>query len=137
MTTNNEATEAIYARMVANLPTGWAASQVTFRNEPYDPPATGPWLRMIVLWSDSQQQTLGKTGNRRYDRRGTILFQVFDTAGNGVQVTDGIVQHIRDMFEGVRADGVVYLDAQRRRIGVDGRWDQTNVEVAFYHEEVK
>jgi hypothetical protein len=135
--TNNEATEAIYARMLANVPSGISADDITFRNEPFDPPAAASWIRMIVDWGVSNQQTLGATGNRRYDRAGTILFQVFDPVGGGVQLMDGIVQDIRDTFEGVRADGIVYLDAQRRRIGVDGRWDQTNVEVAFYHEEVK
>ena len=135
--TDNQATEVIYARILANLPAGWTDAQVTFHDEPYTPPQDDPWLRLTVFHEASAQITLGRTGARRYDRTGTVVIQVFDKSGNAVSDINAIVNHLQTVYEGVRDSGVVLLNSDRQHIGIDGRWDQTNFSVQFYHEEIK
>lgn len=137
MTTENQAAEAIYQRLLDNLPTGILAAQVTFDDEDYEPPEDSAWLRLTIIPQNSVQRTLGPEGSRRYDRYSLVVVQIFVPKSEGTQLSDSIVNDLRAIYEGVRFSGLVFLTSQRRRIGVDGRWYQTNLEANFYLEEVK
>lgn len=138
MTTRTQAREAIYARWKASAPVPEA--QYCFDNEKYDPsrvPAGQPWFRFSARMEESEQETLGPPGVRKFIRRGTISIQVFAPIDVGKQITDQYLPLVSDLFEGVDFDGVRCDNVESREIGQDGKWDQTNVESRFWFDETR
>lgn len=136
MTTMNEATEAVYGKFI----TDWAAATaVTFDDEEFDPEAEGgnEWVRVTVRHRPSDPQTIGRTGNRRYDRVASVIVQIYTDVKThpGRAQADARADAVKNIFEGIRLGGLVFYEADWREIGADGRWYQLNVEVPFSYEE--
>ena len=134
MTTINEARQAIYARFISQWGT---QTEFTFDNEPFTEPVSDPWVRLAVRNTDGGQETLGQSGNRRYTRDASIFVQVFTLIDTGTQEADTLARIARNIFEGERFSGVFANDGTIREIGPDGKWYQTNVEIAFFYDEIK
>lgn len=134
MSSINEAREAIYSR----FNTEWAArTEFTFDNERFDAPVNGSWVRLVVRNIVSNQETLGRMGNRKFNRQGSIICQVFVDSNTGLQNSDTLTEAIRTIFEGVSFNGVYANDCVIREIGPDGKWFQTNVETFFFYDDIK
>lgn len=132
MTTLNEAKEAITDRFV----TLWGStSPFTFDNEAFTKPPT--WVRLVVRHTGSNQETLGRVLNRKYNRQGSIFIQVFTPIDQGTQQADNLAQTARDIFEGVSFNGIYANDAIIREVGPEGDWYQINVEILFFYEGIK
>lgn len=138
MTTQAAAREAIYARWKANAPVPEA--QYCFDNEKFDPttvPAGESWYRVSARMEESNQETLGGPGERRYIRRGTIFIQLFTPSDGGKAVVDEQTPLARDIFESVDFSGVRCDDTEVREVGQDGKWDQTNITSRFWFEQTQ
>lgn len=136
MTTRVEATEAIYQEFVD----GWGSEAFTFDDEKFDPPDAAFWARLTVRHSDSRQDTLGKTGNRRFTRLGSVFVQVFTLANEGGRAaSDVLAETVRGIFEGVSLAGttVRFTSVSISEIGPDGKWYGQVVEAAFEYDEIK
>ena len=74
MTTINDARKTIYNEFISQ----WGnTSAFTVGNEPFNQPENDPWVRLVVRNRTGGQRTLGRKGNRRFDRHGAIIAQVF------------------------------------------------------------
>lgn len=131
MTTPNEAAEAIYARLVAQI--GPIAH--TFDNEDFDEP--DEWVRLTVNTNSRIQETLGPIGARRYFSGGSIFVQCYARTDQGRQATDTLAKTITDIFEGVSFSGVNGNNAIARESPAKGKWLQTIVEIEFTYDETK
>ncbi len=136
MTTLAQAKEAVYARFVANY-TGVTVDRITFDNEEFNEPGTGNWVRLTVRSGPRLQDTLGKTGNRRYRSSARVLVQVYTPANTGVQQGDTLATEARDVFEGVSFSGLDFTNGQIRESGPDGRWYQHIADIEFDFDEIK
>lgn len=137
MTTLPEAKEAIYlAFQTAWTPTGKA---LTFDNEKFDPPVDDEWARLTVRHTGGGQETLGKVGNRKFARLGSVFVQVFTPIDQGTSEADVLVTTARNAFEGITLAGTTlrFLDVVAREAGPDGKWYQTVVEANFEYDETK
>ncbi len=136
MTTLSEAKQAVYLRF-NTLFTG--TSNVVFDNEdpPFNVDDVSEWVRLTVRSIIRLQNTLGKTGNRRY-RSGAIVFvQVYTLSNTGVQRSDTLTTEARNVFEGVSFSGLDFNNAVAKETGPDGKWYQSMVEAEFDYDEIK
>lgn len=140
MTTIAQAREAMYQAFVDvwDPVGGPLKSAYTFDNEQFDPPTDASWVRMTVRHNDSDQNTLGRKGNRKFGRPGSVLIQVFTPTDTGRSV-DALADDARDIFEGNALAGttVRFYGATVREAGKDGKWDLTIVEAPFDYEQTK
>ena len=124
--------------LLSAFTTAWASrTPVTFDNESFNPPSDGAWLRTVIRNTDSAQETLGRVTNRKFERIGVVLTQVFTPSNGGTSEADALSMAVRDIFEGTRIGGVVLNNVVIREIGVDGKWYQVNVEASFFYTEIK
>jgi hypothetical protein len=135
MTTENEARDAIYDRWRDQ----WGSTTpYALGDEAYKPSETVPaWARVTVRHEDRRQTSLGGVGNRRFRTDGRIFVQVFVNRDRGDKTLDAFLTQAREVFEAQILGGVWVTSARARELGVDGKWQQGQVEAAFNYEEVK
>lgn len=124
-----------------------ALTPTAFDDEPFnaDDEALTAWVRVAIRHTGSEQATCGPEGARSFDRLGSVFVQVFTLAGKGRNdddegelASDTLADTAKDIFEAKRlTGGVVFLVADVREGGVDGRWAMTTVEVPFRYRETK
>ena len=136
MTTLSEAKEAVYQRFVDNY-TGVTLDRIDFDNEDFKEPDTGDWVRLVVRSAARFQDTLGKSGNRKFRSMASVFVQVYTEANTGVKQSDTLATEAADIFEGVSFSGLDFRSAVVRETGPDGKWYQSVVEVEFDYEEIK
>ncbi len=139
-TTINQAKTAILDLLLS----AWGTrTPVTLENEVFDPEVEGgtEWIRGSIRNLASNQETLGNVGNREYKRAGSLFVQIFTPSDAGTADADGHAELVRTTFEGISlaaggSGSIKFFDAEVREIPGDGRWFQTNVEVAFdYYQQ--
>lgn len=135
MSTQAQATESIYERFASlwNIADG----VYTFDGENFSEPASGPWLRVSVRHSVSGQATLGQVGNRRFERAGAVLTNIFVPANTGRALADTLAGLVRTIFEGVSFGEVYFFESDCRETGIDGLWYGVVVESKFFYNETK
>lgn len=139
MTTIAEAREAIYLRFV----TEWAdRTPYTFENENYLPNRSDDaWVRLTVRHEDGGQETLGPVGSRKFSRVGRVLVQVFANPDEGLGRTDGLLQALREAFEGVTLVGttVRFAGVTVREVGQpdDEHWFMSIMDAPFEYDETR
>ena len=101
MTTFAAAKESIVQQFV----TDWGVnSAYTLDNEKFNPPVDAPWVRLVVRHVASQQTSLGGLGNRKFDREGLVLIQVFGRLDRGTKEVDDLVEKALAIYEGKTID---------------------------------
>lgn len=137
MTTLAQANEAIAELFVQT----WSVTTFAYSldNESYDPPDDAPWARFSVVHTGSTQDTIGRPGNRKFERSGSAFVQVFVKSDTGTQQSKELTQTVMDGFEGVSISGtsIYFLDVIPRETGTDRGWFQTVVEATFRYFETK
>lgn len=135
MTTQSQAMEAIYERFA----TLWDTNNgiYTFDGENFNEPSTGPWLRVSVRHTVGGQATLGQAGNRRFERAGSVVTNIFTPVNSGRALADTLAGLVRDIFEGVSFGEVYFFESNCRETGVDGLWYGIVVESKFFYNETK
>lgn len=133
--TRNEARQAIYNRVLNN--SSLADGRIFLDGDGGDEPAIGIWIRVAVRNTTAPQQTLGRSGNRKFARNGNIFIQVFDDAGNGTSGSDAIIKELVDLFEGEEFDGIYIRNVEARETGPTGKWYMQLVECEFNYEIIK
>ena len=132
--TINQVNEYIVARFI----NAWSDSTVyTLDGETFIGPNDVPWVRLSVREMPGSQNTLGQPGNRKYERKGLILGQIFTPIKIGTQQADTLAQAFKDIFEGVTFNAVEGHDATIRRLGTDGLLYSIVVEINFVYYETK
>lgn len=130
------AKEAIYKAFAD----AWGVTtKLTFDNEAFTPPANAAWVRLAVRHTASLQESLGRPGNRRFMRLGSVFVQVFTPIDKGVREADQLTKQAREIFEGKTLTGtsISFRNVTIREIGPDGKWYQANVEAEFGYDEIR
>lgn len=140
MTKIAPAKQIIYAALTA----GWIGdvdTTLTLDNDDFDPPAKTLWGRGVVRHLGSSQETLGDTGNRKFERSGSLIVQLFAPLDKGTIPSDNQAEIVQGLFEGKTlvsgGDQVIFTDAVIREIGPTEDGYQTNVEAFFTYHETK
>lgn len=135
MTTLNEARDAVYDRFAAQ----WGVTSV-YQLDNQDlrlAEGTVNWARLAVRQTDSNQDTLGPAGSRRFRRSAMAFIQIFVPSNKGTKEGDDLAQTARGVFEGTSFSGLDFTDGMIREVGPDGKWFQYVVEVKFNYDEIK
>lgn len=136
MTTVAEATKALVDRW--STYTSLAATSWTLDNEAFEPQALTSWARLVIRHTGSEQRTIAPSGSRVFERQGVLVVQHHVLAATGGRAAlDALLQETRAIYEGRTFSGIFARGCPIREVGNVGRWFQSNVEVAFYYEEVK
>jgi hypothetical protein len=133
--TYNDAVAAIYRRLQANY--SLDDDRIIFDGDGGEEPEGGNWARLTVVFESSDQSTLGVKTNRKFERFGRILTQVFTPAESGRLEADLLAQEANDLFEGEEFEGVTVLSSVCRPVGPDGKWYIILVDSEFKFETIK
>lgn len=116
------------------VPVVWEA-----RPNPAPPSTAAPWMREVLRHATGGQASLaGDAGQRRWERRGVLIVQVFVPLGSGRGLAYSIAQELLDAYEGARTEHCVWFrNARVNEIGPDGAYFQVNFAVDFEYTEVK
>ena len=125
--------------ILERLDTGYSTTAYVFQNEKFKPPVDTAWIRFSVFERTSFQQTMGITGNRKFERAGSILVNIFTPLDEGTKESDDIADELRVLFEGVTFTGVRCYNVVARELGPsdDGAWYQQNLEVFYDYDQIK
>ncbi len=99
-----------------------------------------PWARVSVQHNVSPQRTFGEPGNRRFERLGIVIVQVFTPMSieQSVTLAEDLGIIARDAFEGrTTPGGVWFRNARLQEVGPDDPWWQLNVSAEFTYDELK
>lgn len=135
MTTFSEACEAIRSLFVAD----WGSTTpLTLENEDFTPPDE-PWVRLSIRHRGAPQETLGKVGNRRFARIGSVFVQVYTPSDDGRSQNEALTEQAAAVFEGKSISGttVRFNDVVVRETGVSDDFYQVVVEANFEYDERK
>ena len=86
---------------------------------------------------DGKQESLGKIGNRRFERFGIIIANVFTPLEEGTSEGDNLARDIQNIYEGTRFNGVTINNSIVREKGVEDQWYHTIFEANFVYYEIK
>lgn len=139
--TLNEVRAAIYQRFLNE----WAnLTPHVFDNEQFagnlDPKGES-WVRLSVRNLNSTQETLGKAGGRKYERKAMAFLQIFVPPNTSTKEADQIMQAGMDLFEGRSIPGtsINFNDVVPRELGniEDGRWWGSTITANFAYYQIK
>lgn len=112
-------------------------------NERVDP-AQAPWVRLIFYHYESEQETLGSVGSRKYKRTGRVTVQIFVPLNLGTKRLAQLAQKAREAYEGksrlVGPSGTstVWIQNVAVDTGVpDNNYHQYRVNADFSYEEIR
>lgn len=132
-----EVRNAIQSRLLNNPPTGVSVANIHLDNQQKDPPTGSPWVDLWINHVGGFQSSLGREGNRIFEKRGLANARVFTPLGTATDVNDGIMEEIKNLYEGVRIGRLWFVDARGQSIGPDDAWYQQNLLVEFRYTSVR
>lgn len=103
-------------------------------------PTEGAWARATMQHGSGGQATLSnEVGARRFRYTGAVTVQLFTPTGDGLVLSDQLVQVVKNAFAGVTTNpGNIHLrNVRSQEIGQDGVWFNTNVLADFEYDEVR
>ena len=126
------------ATIEARIKTLWVAglnTTIAWENKKTDPPNTGAWIKVNILWGD----TALSTKNGRNTTTGLLQISVFapsNTPGTGLLHTVG--DAVRDMLNRVEVSGVRFgtPSGPMPGGGEDERWLERIVDTPFTVDEI-
>lgn len=134
MTSLNDARKAIYSLYVNGQGDFVPSTNLFFDNSPGTEPDTA-WARLSVRHNFATQETLGTITNRKFERRGNVILNIFTPAGQGTSAADGYAETAQGIFEGTRISNttVYFTDVIIREIGVEDNWYNLVVDAGFVY----
>lgn len=92
-------------------------------------------MRLALRHHLTEQETIGKVGDRSFARRGMVHAQVFVPIDTGEAAALELAKGIQEIFEGTRFEGIAAGKATAHRVGAYGLWYQVNVDVPVEYVE--
>lgn len=135
MTTPNEFRELIYS----TFQTGWGSlTPFTFDNEQWDPPDGTPWVRLVVRNGTRRQKTLGRVGNRKFEREARVILSIFTLPNTGQTLADELSQVFLNLFEGADLGVNVFAgETDYRERGTAEGWAMAEASADFTYDETR
>ena len=134
--TPKEVRNEIVKRFIAQF-TGQFPIAVTGHR--FSPPAIpAPWVRLSVIFNDGAQTSLGRVGNRKFQKSGFVNVQVFTPVNKGTDRNDDIAQSVSAFLDGVDlGHGLWLYNGSIKTIGDKDDYYQQNVVVEFNFEDIR
>lgn len=126
-------------RLLQEWVTGWGTTTpFALDNEEFNPPST-EWARFTIRDLAGGQESLGRTGNRKFRRRFQVIVQCFTPFDIGQNRGLELATIARDIFEGRNFDDIHCLDGDIQRVGVPegDSYYQVTVFVPGWYEQLK
>jgi hypothetical protein len=125
--------------------TDWAAAgrteKVVTPNESYTPPDPYnlPWLQYDIVGLTGDPESIGKEGNRRFDRDNQLVVEVNTPIGDGnTYLSNTLIQTVLDIFEGKKENGIWYKNGYAREVGpIDDKWYRSLIFINITFTEIK
>jgi len=106
--TYNDIRAAIEGRIATQMAIA-PSYPVSYQNVPFTPPNNTPWVQVFIRFGDNNYATLLPTGGEGYNRQtGTLVINVFAPQGNGAAINFGIAERLKDLFDRVQLDGIIF-----------------------------
>ena len=132
----NQAREAMYLV----FSTAWAAATpIAYANAKLDTTELPEWVRFSVVHTGANQQTLGAATNRKFQRHGSAVANIFIEGDEGTARGDALGKLVQDAFEGTEISGttIFFKDVIVRELGSSDRWYEYSVSAEFEYTETK
>lgn len=135
MTTVNEFRDLIYS----TFQTGWGnLSPFTLDNETWSPPDGIPWVRLVVRNGTRRQKTLGRVGNRKFEREARVILSIFTLPNTGQTLADSFQKVFHDLFEGADlGTNVLAGETDYRERGTAEGWAMAEASADFTYDETR
>ena len=140
MTTRSQAREAVYNQFISL----WLdRTPYLLDNSPGSPPNENPeegsvsWVRLSVRHTNEPQGTFGSVGNRRFERNGFIVVQVFTPLNSNLQGSDELIEGLQEIFEATKFSNIYSNNSNSQEIGNQGRWFLTLFQSDLFYEQIK
>lgn len=124
------ARSAVESHFAAN----WTATPVAFENVPFAPPATGAWVKLLIVNEASETAGLGLPRLRRH--RGRILVHCHVPAGAGAQEALRLADAAAALFRTAGLPGHVLLEPVADSDGEGPDGFQATLTVPFWRDEL-
>lgn len=118
----------------------WQGVEEKSTDDDRKPKASEPWAMVTVNHNVSPQRTFGEPGNRRFERLGILIVQVFTPMSleQGLTLGEDLGTIVRDAYEGNKTpSGVWFRNTKLQEVGPSDPWWQLNVSTEFNYDELK
>lgn len=107
-------------------------------NETLTSPGTGDYVKLVMQHTGANQSSLAPVGNRKFERRGQVVLQIYTDANAGERGADDHVDFAKTILEAVTIGTDLHLFAATPiELGSDGHVYQTNLQIPFMYEETR
>lgn len=121
----------IHSLVETTFTTAWAeATPVAYGNAPFDKPENGAFVRVTVLFSESENAALG--GAVRDN--GVVVVQVFTPKNEGERNNLALAQQAREVFQNKTFDKLSFYAGSVTQVGLTQGYLQSNVSIPFYYQ---
>lgn len=113
----------------------WAEfTPVAYMNVPFTTPNNTPWVRLTVLTGDAHVASMGSTKN--YRNVGIIDIGIFTPIGSAALKERILADRAAVIFRGAQFEGISCKAPSFKTLGVLEGWEQANVSIPFYRDEI-
>lgn len=112
----------------------------TYTNEAFTSDALGDlgaWARVTVRHSTANQASMGSAPNRKFDRRGVVIVQLFAPIDAGTLLLAELADDVRTALEGYRSGELLLHEGATSDIPDDGAWAQKSVTIQFRYTDTR
>lgn len=134
--------ETLFARFIAAWvnDSGEPLMPVQLDNETFDPP-DAQWVKLVPQRRPGGAGTIGKPGNRKMDRRGSLFILLREPPGEGVGSLSDLSERAAGIFENCRLapDDIRFSEVEALGDAGEidgGRWRGVTVEARFDYEQI-
>jgi hypothetical protein len=100
-----------------------------------DQPDNAAWVRLLVRGAREDQASLGGAATTQFRNLGVITMQIFTPTRDGHAAGRTIADQVGAIFRQQQFSGITCRAASVVEVGkIDGGWNLTNVDVAFYRD---
>lgn len=121
--------------------TAWLVSpgvyQTEYTIENVDLAAAAEWTRMSISDARGRQETMASTGNRSFERRGTLVVEIHVQRDEGTRRGNVLSRLIVAAFEAKTIAGAILREATVTHLGEFRQWHKVEVRVPFAYYERK
>jgi len=137
MTTRTEAEDILLKEFRSSYSLGYPVAYEN--NEDFIKPTNAPWIRFQIKHNPhSGQVAFGEVGERKFERLGLIVYQVFIPLNTGTYDGNTTCDYINNIFEGNRFTDIYCEAGNWSEHGVTGdEWYQFNGVIFFNFDEIK
>tara|TARA_B100000700_G_scaffold105040_1_gene118639 strand:+ start:617 stop:1042 length:426 start_codon:yes stop_codon:yes gene_type:complete len=107
--TFNDVRAAIEGRIATEMASS-PTYPVNYQNAPFTPPNNTPWISVSLIFGDNSYATLRPptTGESFNRQTGTLIVDVFTSAGVGAGANYTIVERLKDKFDRAKFSSIIF-----------------------------